>query len=77
MHLMECESNHHSPPHTHDHKKEDTVRKKCYCSCLGGFIADISPDIYSIIHPLTFFEVEDMNQYQFRYIPFVYHPPIK
>jgi len=76
MHLMECECDQHSPPHTHDHNKEDTNQKKCYCSCLGGFVADIFPVIYSVIHHLTFFEIEDLNQYQFRYIPFVYHPPL-
>ena len=76
MQLTESESDQHRPPHTHDQEKGNDKSKKCYCSCLGGFIACINQIHYQVILQLTSLEHESINLYHYLYIPFIYHPPI-
>ena len=76
MQLTESESDQHRPPHSHDQEKGNDKSKKCYCSCLGGFIAHIIPIHYQVTLQLTSLEHESLYLYHYLYIPFIYHPPI-
>lgn len=76
MHIEKCAGDHHESPHSHHHMGRDNDCKKCHCSCLGGFLAEINPVGYRVIHSLAIFEPESPALYYYRYIPFVYHPPI-
>ena len=75
-----CEHNQDNVPHSHsencDHESDGCDRKECYCSCLGGFVAEIHFIYYKIYLPLTQLPNDTIDLYNFEFKPQVYRPPI-